>query len=47
MFGRRTWHCLDKGSGCKGANNCVEVSTRRGHPRQESRDEPSKAGPGA
>ncbi len=36
-----------KGSGRKGADDCAEVLTRRGCLRQESRDEPSEAGPGA
>ncbi len=45
MFGGRTQHHPDKGSGCEGADDCAEASTRRGHLRQESRDEPSEAGP--
>jgi len=36
-----------KGSGREGADDCAEVSTRRGCLRQESRDEPSEAGPRA
>jgi len=34
-----------QGSGCEGADDCAKVSTRRGCLRQESRDEPSEAGP--